>query len=490
MPKENQFLDGSMDIVPCGSACSALDFLQQIYNSAPICMLAISRELKVIRMNKRLENFLQQSADDCLGKPLTEVLPSASELLGGIVNRVIISEKAIVDEEIDFYYHEDQNFWSVSAYPLREENGRIDSVSLIIHDVTELRIAQRKLERAYEDILELQEKLKAENQLLRNEILKTSDGVNIVGSSHEIRMVLQQAAQVAPTDATVLITGETGTGKELIARQIHRLSKRKSQPLVTINCAALPPNLIESELFGHEKGAFTGAINRKIGRFELASGGTIFLDEIGELPLELQSKLLRVLQENTLERVGGTVSIKIDVRVIAATNRDLQSEVKKGKFREDLFYRLNVIPIYLPPLRERQNDVIEIAEAYIELFSESMGIKKPILDDVTKRQLLSYDWPGNIRELRNTIERSIILCNSDTFSLRLNSFPAGNHLGSIPKSSPASLSLAEVEKSHILNILQRCNWKVRGSDGAANILGLKPTTLESRMAKLGIKRPR
>ncbi|MDN5279617.1 MAG: hypothetical protein PWR01_3582 [Clostridiales bacterium] len=490
MPQNSQFLPGTLEVIPCGSACEALDFLQQIYNTAPIMMLAISRELKIVRLNERFAEFLGRPWDECPGEPLSEMLPAAAESLGGLVNRVIVSENPVMESEIEFYFSDQPCFWNVSAYPLRNENSRIESVNLIAHDLTELRIAQKKLERAYEDILELQEKLKQENQLLRREIIKSNENLEIVGSSHETRKVLEQIRQVAATDAIVLVTGETGTGKELVARALHRLSNRNSQPLVTVNCAALPANLIESELFGHEKGSFTGAINRKIGRFELADGGTIFLDEIGELPLELQSKLLRVLQENQIERVGGTKLIEVNVRVIAATNRDLAHEVAAGRFREDLFYRLDVFPIHLPPLRQRGSDVIEIANAYIEIFSEKMGKNKPGLAKSSIQKLMTHSWPGNIRELRNLIERAMILCKTDTLEIEIPRHAFSKESGTIPKTFSKHLSLADVEKLHITNVLENCRWKVRGPDGAAIQLDLKPTTLESKMAKLGIKRPK
>lgn len=489
MHQESNCLPGSLEVIPCGSACEALNSLQQIYNSAPVSMLAISRELKIIRINNRLAAFLEKSNDECLGKPLTNILPRAAEVIGGFVNRVIVSEKPVKSSEIDFYHAEQQYYWSISAYPIQGDTSRVDNVNLIIHDITELRVAQKKLERAYEDILELQEKLKQENLQLRKEIKRSNEELEIVGSSKEMWKVMEQLKQVAPTDAVVLITGDTGTGKELIARELHRLSDRSSQPLITINCAALPANLIESELFGHEKGSFTGAIGRKIGRFELASGGTIFLDEIGELPLELQSKLLRVLQESQLERVGGTSSINIDVRIVAATNRNLAFEVKKGKFREDLFFRLNVFPVHLPPLRDRSSDVIEIAESYLQFFAEKMGRIKPALSKTSIDKLVNYSWPGNVRELRNVVERAVILCKTDTIEIQITDYGLSKEIGVIPATFSPELSLASVEKLHILNVLKKCNWKIRGTNGAAISLGLKPTTLESRMAKLGIKRP-
>jgi transcriptional regulator with GAF, ATPase, and Fis domain len=372
---------------------------------------------------------------------------------------------------------------------LNEEN-EIDRINLIIHDISELRKAQNELKNAYDKILNLQKKLEQENISLKTEIARKAEEPEIIGECPAMQQVMKLVKQVALTDSIVLISGETGTGKELIARAVHKNSQRKDKPLITVNCAALPANLIESELFGHEKGAFTGAINRKIGKFELADKGSIFLDEIGELPLELQSKLLRVLQENQLERIGGTSQIDVDVRVIAATNRNLAQEVKKQNFREDLYYRLNVFPIELPPLRNRDNDSLLIAEAYIKLFSEKMGKHYPRLDAASQALIRHYNWPGNIRELKNHIERAMIKCDSDTLRLEIPE-KSNFYTNKAPDNKQfAPQSLKSVEKSHIISVLENCNWKVRGSDGAAEILDLKPTTLESRMNKLGIKRPK
>jgi formate hydrogenlyase transcriptional activator len=293
---------------------------------------------------------------------------------------------------------------------------------------------------------------------------------------------------VAATDATVLILGESGTGKELIARALHNISNRSKMPLVKVNCATLPANLIESELFGHEKGAFTGAFEKKIGRFELADGGTIFLDEIGELPVELQSKLLRILQEGEFERLGNPKTFKVNVRVMAATNRNLKSAIEKKEFREDLYYRLNVFPIFTPPLRERKEDIPLLVKHFIHKYEGKMGKKITDVDDKVIDSLMAYDWPGNIRELENLIERSIILSPG-------NKLEAGDWLP-VTKSEnitaengkPLLRSIEEVEKEHITAILKQTNWKVSGEKGAAKILGLNATTLEARMKKLGIVR--
>ncbi len=480
-------LPGSISPVPCGCACEALDLLQQIYQTAPVAMLAVDPDLLVTRLNQRFADFAGQSFEQLLGKSLDTILAQAH--LSKLVARVIKTLQPLLDHEITFLNRDHETTWVVNAYPITSEN-RLSSVNLIINDISQLRSTQKKLETAYQSILELQEKLEQENQLLRKEISHSAGEQSIIGSSPAIKNVLDQIRQVASTETTVLITGETGTGKELVARALHLQSHRKQSQLVIVNCAALPANLIESELFGHEKGAFTGAIARKTGKFELADGGTVFLDEIGELPLELQSKLLRVLQESQFERVGGVKPVKVDVRVIAATNRDLAAEVRAQRFREDLFFRLNVFPIFLPALKDRGVDVIEIADAFISFFAERMGRHRPRLAKESIQTLLNYEWPGNIRELRNVIERGMILCKSDTISITIPDYGLKKAQKKDFSNFNPDMTLIDVEKAHITSVLEKLNWKVRGFNGAAFALGLKPTTLESKMKKLGIKRPK
>jgi transcriptional regulator with GAF, ATPase, and Fis domain len=296
---------------------------------------------------------------------------------------------------------------------------------------------------------------------------------------------MSRVEQVASTEATVLLSGETGTGKELFARAIHKHSLRRDRPFVVVNCAALPGSLIESELFGRERGAFTGAHATQIGRFELANRGTIFLDEVAELPVELQPRLLRVVQEGQLERLGSPHTVDIDVRVIAATNRDLSEEVREGRFRRDLYYRLNVFPITLPALRERREDIPALAHHIVE--RQSAGLRKRIdaIPPDVIRALESYDWPGNVRELENVLQRSIILAQSTTLSLGDTWLP---HLE--PVTVGGRLTLAEIERRHISQVLVNSHWRIEGSNGAAQVLGLRPSTLRSRMSKLGIARPR
>jgi PAS domain S-box-containing protein len=350
-------------------------------------------------------------------------------------------------------------------------------------------------------------RLAAENVYLQEEIKSVHNFEEIVGQSSVLLDALEKVNRVAKTDATVLITGETGTGKELIARAIHSASQRRDKPLIKLNCAALPAGLVESELFGHEKGAFSGAIGRRVGRFELASGGTIFLDEIGEVPLDAQVKLLRVLQEREFERVGGASPIKIDVRVIAATNRDLVKSVREGKFREDLYYRLNVFPIPLPPLRDRTGDVPLLVHVLVARFAARVGVRIESIGKATMERLNRYSWPGNIRELENVLERAVILSNGPTLEIDREVFASaaedrtpGANPPKLPDSenerltaagmrqTPPLESLESNTRNHILAALDQSGWIIDGPHGAAKILALHPNTLRSRMKKLGIDR--
>ncbi|TCN56534.1 response regulator [Flavobacterium circumlabens] len=317
--------------------------------------------------------------------------------------------------------------------------------------------------------------------------IKNSGFESIVGKSPALLKIFDHILQVAPADTTVLITGESGTGKESIAHTIRELSTRKNQPFVKINCSALPPSLIESELFGHEKGSFTGASERRIGKFEQADNGTLFLDEIGDMPLEMQAKLLRAIQEKEIERVGGNVSIKVNVRIIAATNCNLEKEVADGRFRLDLYYRLNVFPIQLPPLRERKEDIGLLARHFIAVYSSKTGKNVTEIAESALKSLLSYQWPGNIRELENLIERSILLAKTDT--IEHIPLPAFDEVKINNNSNEWYFkTIQENEREHIINVLEKCNGRIRGTGGASEILGLPPTTLASRMQKLGIKR--
>ena len=353
------------------------------------------------------------------------------------------------------------------------------------NDELEHRVEERtaELRTALSELNAMKEQLEVENIYFRREIEVRHHPDHIIGKSDGLKYVLYRAEQVAPTNATVLVMGETGTGKELIAAAIHNMSPRKKRPLITVNCAALPANLIESELFGREKGAFTGSDARQVGRFEVANGSTLCLDEIGELPLESQAKLLRTIQHNEFERLGSSQTIKVDVRIVATTNRNLEEEVQKGRFRQDLFYRLNVFPITVPPLRQRKEDIPLLVEAFIQRYAKKLGKQITSVQKKTMKALQDYPWPGNIRELESVLERAVILCSGPVLRL------ADKLEVSSPIMSSAIRTLEEVERNQIIKILSEARWRIEGKNGAAAILGLHPSTLRARMHKLGILRP-
>jgi transcriptional regulator with GAF, ATPase, and Fis domain len=350
--------------------------------------------------------------------------------------------------------------------------------------------------RAFEEIQRLKAQLEQRNAYLEEEVVEAKAFGDLVGESATLRHIVSQIDLVAPTDASVLILGETGTGKELVAREIHRRSRRQNKPLIRVNCASIPKELYESEFFGHARGAFTGAIKDRAGRFETAEGGTIFLDEIGEIPLELQSKLLRVLQEKRYERVGEDRTRLADVRIVGATNRDLKKEATAGRFREDLYYRLNVFPIQVPALRERADDIPLLGKHFIELSVKELRCPKPRLTRAGIVKLQSYDWPGNIRELRNVIERAVIISRGGALDFDLpaaESPPAPSRVTRLEADGPEPEFFTETEmqrreRENLIAVLERAGWKIKGADGAAELLGVKPTTLLSRMKKMGLRR--
>jgi formate hydrogenlyase transcriptional activator len=389
------------------------------------------------------------------------------------------------------------------------EAGGIDYITkpfeaeeVLVRVRTHLRLRRaEELERAFQEIEALKAQLELRNDYLQEEVWEAKAFGDLVGQSAPLRHIVSQIDVVAPTEASVLILGETGTGKELVAHEIHQRSARKDGPLVRVNCASIPRELFESEFFGHVRGSFTGAMKDRAGRFETAEGGTIFLDEVGEIPMDIQNKLLRVLQEKQYERVGDDRTRRANVRVVAATNRNLKKEAAAGKFREDLFYRLNVFPIQVPPLRERMDDIPSLAKHFVELSAKDLKCAKPRLTRAAVAKLQSYDWPGNVRELRNVIERAVILARGGGLDFDLPvtgpSSPAARPSAQSDTSigdaaQPRFLTEAELqrrERDNLVQVLEAANWKISGPDGAAELLGVKPTTLLSRMDKWGLKKP-
>jgi DNA-binding NtrC family response regulator len=385
-------------------------------------------------------------------------------------------------------------------YRLSWELDDVRSRSELLQREAALKMSEESLKQALNELQQLKDKLEEENVYLQEEIRLVANSGEIIGQSEALRRVLQMVDQVAPLDTTVLLLGETGTGKELLAQAIHNASRRRSHTLVKVNCATLPGELIESELFGHEKGAFTGATARRTGRFEIANAGTIFLDEVGELPLELQAKLLRVLQEGEFEPVGSSRTVRVDVRVIAATNRDLEEEVRKGTFRSDLYYRLSIFPITVPPLRERSSDIPILVRHYVKEFSAKFGKEIDAIPQETMTALKNYPWPGNIRELRNVIERAVIVTQGSKLHL-LDSLQS-TRLDAAPQAAPGTGAATEGEASNwgetleqsqhnlILQTLKKTYWRIEGPYGAAAALNIHPSKLRSLMRKLGISRPK
>jgi chemotaxis protein methyltransferase CheR len=409
--------------------------------------------------------------------------PEDADTAWAAINRHL-KERVPLNIEYRLRTNSGKYLWFLSrGQAIWDSEGNAVRMSGWIQDITERKLSEMNLKAALSEIKELKDRLEAERAYLQEEIKLEYNYENIIGQSDEINYVLYKVEQIAPNDTTVLVLGETGTGKELVARAIYSLSSRKKCALVKINCATLPKNLIESELFGHEKGAFTGAHARQIGRFEVGNGATLFLDEIGELPLELQPKLLRVLQDGEFERLGSSHTIKVDVRVIAATNRHLEEEVRKGRFREDLWYRLNVFPITVPPLRERREDIPLLVDFFVEKISKRLGKSIENIPTTVMSALQHYHWPGNVRELQNVLERAII--NSSGPKLHLV-----DELKKPEKDfTIAEKTLNEVERDYIVRVLEQTQWKVSGKNGAAQILGLDRSTLRARMRKLGIVKP-
>jgi PAS domain S-box-containing protein len=457
--------------------------LARLIDSAMDAIVVLDGDLRIVRMNPAAEKVLR-CPEGFRGSHVQALLgPSATANLRAVA------------EELERRTGGDRHLWipallaepqGCAPFPAEATLSRFDArgqpgYTLILRNVDERLEAERTIRQ-----------LTCETEYLREELAARQGFGEILGDSPALRAALEGVTQVASTDANVLILGETGTGKELFAQAIHDRSARREGPLVKVNCAAIPATLIESEFFGHERGAFTGATQRREGRFALADRGTIFLDEIGELPLELQGKLLRILQEGEFEPVGGTRTRKVDVRVIAATNRDLEREVREGKFREDLYYRLSVFPLHLPPLRERGDDVIQIASSIAAKLARAMGKTVAPLGATDVAALRSYSWPGNVRELRNIVERAIITSRNGSLDLE-RVLPASepSPRGDAPRAGEilTERQMRRVERDNIVAALERSGWRISGDGGAALLLGLSPSTLKSRMKALEVQRP-
>jgi formate hydrogenlyase transcriptional activator len=474
---------------------------RRVFETAQDGILILDAETgQISDVNPFLVEMLGYSHEDFLGKKLWEIGPL----------------KNIEASKATFLELQSKGYVRYNDLPLETKDGRpiavefVSNVYLVNHrkviqcnirDMTERKLVAEALQKAHSEleqrveertvelrtalseIQRMKDQLEAENIYFRQEIKMRHQFAHILGQSDGLQYVLYRAEQVAPQNTTVLILGETGTGKELVAAAIHEMSSRRDRPLISVNCAALPAGLMESELFGREKGAFTGADTRQVGRFEVAHGSTLCLDEIGELPLEVQAKLLRAIQHNEFERLGSSQTIKVDVRIVATTNRNLEEEVRKGRFRQDLYYRLNVFPITVPPLRQRKEDIPLLVQAFIERYARKLGKQITSIQKETMKALQDYPWPGNVREMESIIERAVILCPGPVLQL------ADKLEISSPSLSSSMKTLEEMERNQILRTLAETRWRIEGKDGAAAILGLHPSTLRARLHKLGIVRP-
>lgn len=451
--------------------------LSAMINATSSPMLLTDEQGLIYNANMALCNNFNTTLDKLKGKNAFDFMPpevaQKRKEKGGIVMKT--------KSPVRFTDSRHGKFFDNQIFPVLDKGGEISRLAIYAEDVTQRKQAEMALKEAYEEIKALKEQFQQENIYLQEEIKLANNYEDIIFGSRKFADLLNNLEQVAITDATVLILGETGTGKELIARAVHNVSKRSHRPLVKVNCAVLPKELIESELFGHEKGAFTGAISQKMGRFELAHKGSIFLDEIGELPLESQVKILRVIQEGEFERLGSNETRKVDVRLITATNRDLENEIKEGNFRSDLFYRLNVFPLVVPPLRERIEDISHLVYHFVNKYNPKFNKSIKIISDSTIKAFENYDWPGNVRELENMIERGMILSRDETLIVE--------GFSQKPLISSTKSSLRSVEREHIFKVLQEKKWKIHGEQGAAKMLDLAPSTLRDKLKKLGIRRP-
>jgi PAS domain S-box-containing protein len=468
-----------------------------LYRATPAMLHTVDGDGLIVTVTDHWLQKLGYKREDVVGRPITDFfslrdrkfyadgrmqeLISAGDF-NNLERQMVTKEGAVLDV-------------IMSAISNRDADGKVDRMLVASKDVTERRRAERDLRRSLAENARLREELERERDYLREEVNVAMNFGHIVGTSPALRRMMKRVEAVAETPASVLVQGESGVGKELVAHAIHLQSPRADRPLVKVNCASIPKELFESEFFGHVKGAFTGAHRDRIGRFQLADGGTIFLDEIGEIPLELQSKLLRVLQESEFERVGDDVTRSVDVRVIAATNRNLEQLIVDGEFREDLFYRLSVFPVEVPPLRERGEDIVQLAQHFLEQTCNEFGRDDLTLTQSQAANLRAYDWPGNIRELKNVIERAVILSTGKVLRLDL-SMPGLRIVTDDETEAPdrghevlTEKALRELQRNNTIKALEQTNWKVSGAGGAADILGVKPTTLADRIRTMKINKP-
>jgi PAS domain S-box-containing protein len=468
-----------------------------LYRSTPAMLHTVDGNGLLVTVTDHWLNKLGFRREEVLGRPITDFMSTADQRKyadGGL--RELIAKGDFENLERQMVTKDGGTIDLVmSAISHRDENGNVDRMLVASKDVTQRNRVERELRQALAENARLREELEHERDYLREEVSVALNFGRIVGTSQALRRMLKRIEAVADTPASVLVQGESGVGKELVAREIHGRSQRADRPLVKVNCASIPKELFESEFFGHVKGAFTGAHRDRIGRFQLADGGTLFLDEVSEIPLELQAKLLRVLQESEFERVGDDVTRSVDVRVIAATNRNLEKLIVDGNFREDLFYRLSVFPVDVPPLRERGEDIVQLAQHFLEQTCKDFGRETLTLTRLQATHLRAYDWPGNVRELKNVIERAVILSTGKVLRLDLSMPGFAPRAGAVDEHLTGldeiltEKDMRELQKANIMRALKQANWKVSGKGGAAELLDVKPTTLADRIRTYKIKRP-
>ena len=466
----------------------AQERFSEFFRKIPDYGLIVSPDGTILDINDAALAPLGYKKEEIIGKPLTMIYaPESQSKINELFNKWKATEQIRNEEMVLVTKQGERRFVLLNAGSMRDKDGKILYSTSVLTDITAFKQAEEDRDRAMKEIEFLKNRLEEENIYLREEITSERGFSEIIGKSNALLYVLTKIQQVAGTNAAVLIQGETGVGKELVARAIHKSSPLSGKPFIKVDCTSLPVNLVESELFGHEKGAFTGAEYLRKGRFEVADGGTIFLDEMSELPLEIQSKLLRVLEHGEFERVGSSQTIHVNVRVIAATNRNLMDEVNAGRFRADLFYRINVYPITVPPLRDRREDIPLLVQYLVPKISAQAGKKIDQVPSAVMNKLMQYDWPGNVRELRNVLERSVITSTGMFLSAPVG-LPQRKTAKTQADSGPQLRTLEEVERQHILKVLDQAGWRVSGPDGAAQILGINPSTLRFRIKKLHIKR--